>query len=196
MFPSKDQAYIQLFLEDATSVFHTPLDWHILESIATYWDPALRCITIKEVDLVPTLEEYDHLLSLSTLISWVYRPLVRSRYRKRLVELLGLKRLIVDVLTRYRSKLGGSMPFDFLLNRFGLVKRPVAYQEDFMNLEEYWVFYKCQAFMVAFFGIVLFPSQSCSISFAILPLVSTLPHSTSFIPFFLSKTIRSLSLCR
>ena len=48
--------------------------------------------------------------------------------------------------------------------------------------------------MVVFFGLVLFPSQSGSISFAVLPLVSTLPLSTSFIPSLLSKTIRSLSL--
>jgi len=50
--------------------------------------------------------------------------------------------------------------------------------------------------MVAFFGIVLCPSQSGSISFAILPLVSALPRSTSFIPFLLFETIQSLSLCR
>ena len=50
--------------------------------------------------------------------------------------------------------------------------------------------------MVAFFGSVLFPSQSGSISFAILLLMSTLPHSTSFIPTILSETIWSLSLCR
>ena len=64
-----------------------------------------------------------------------------------------------------------------------------------MDLEEHSTFYRQQAFMVAFFGSVLFPSQSGSISFAILPLVSTLPYSTSFIPSLLFKTIRSLSLC-
>jgi len=64
-----------------------------------------------------------------------------------------------------------------------------------VDLEEHWTFYKRQAFIVAFFGSMLFPSQSRSISFSILPLVSTLPHSTSFIPFLISKTIRSLSLC-
>ena len=49
--------------------------------------------------------------------------------------------------------------------------------------------------MVAFFDSVLFPFQSGSIGFAILPVVSTLPHSTSFIPSLLSMTIQSLSLC-
>ena len=50
--------------------------------------------------------------------------------------------------------------------------------------------------MVAFFGSVLFPFQLGSISFVVLPLVSTLPHSTSFIPSILSETIWSFSLCR
>ena len=47
-----------------------------------------------------------------------------------------------------------------------------------------------------FFGAVLFPSSLGAISFAILPLVSALPHGTSFILALLSKTIRSLSLCQ
>ena len=33
-------------------------------------------------------------------------------------------------------------------------------------------------------------------AFVVLPLVSTLPHSTSFVPTLLSKIVRSLSLCR
>jgi len=46
-FSSKDRAYIKQFLRDAISLFHTPLDWHLLEAIVNCWDPALRCITIK-----------------------------------------------------------------------------------------------------------------------------------------------------
>ena len=56
------------------SLFRTSLDWHLLKAIVICWDPALRCITIEDVDLVLTLEEYDHFLSLSTLVSRVYRP--------------------------------------------------------------------------------------------------------------------------
>ena len=68
----KDQAYIKRFLGYATSLFHTTLDWHLLEAIVTCWDPTLRCITIGDVDLVLTLEEYDCFLSLPTPVSWVY----------------------------------------------------------------------------------------------------------------------------
>ena len=49
---------------------------------------------------------------------------------------------------------------------------------------------------MAFFGTVLFLSPSGAVSFAVLPLVSALPHGTSFIPALLSETIRSLSLCQ
>ena len=50
--------------------------------------------------------------------------------------------------------------------------------------------------MIAFFSLMQFLSQSGSISFTVLPLVSTLPHNTSFITSLLSETIRSLSLCQ
>ena len=65
-----------------------------------------------------------------------------------------------------------------------------------MDLEERWASYQCQAFLMAFLGTVLFHSSSRAINFSILPLVSALPHGTTFIFALLSKTIRSLSLCR
>ena len=156
----------------------------------------MRCITIGDLDLVPTLEEYDRFLSLPTLLSYIYLPSTRSHFRKRLAELLGLKTPVVDVLTQYGNGLGGSLPFDFLLCRFGKVECPIAYRGDFVDLEEHWTFFRCQAFMVAFFGSMLFPSQSSFISFAVLPLLCTMLHSISFIPSLFSKTIRSFSLCR
>ena len=88
-FSSKDRAYIKQFLGKATSLFCTSLDWHLLDAIVTSWDLALRCSTIGDVDLVPTLEEYDHFLSLPTSMSQVYRPQTQSRFCKQLAEILG-----------------------------------------------------------------------------------------------------------
>ena len=87
------------------------------------------------------------------------------------------------------------MSFEFLHDWFELPECPASYRDDFVDLEERWATYRCQAFLVAFFSAMLFPSPSGAISFVILPLVSVLPHGTSFIPTLLSKTIRSLSLC-
>ena len=74
----------------------------------------MRCVTIGVVDLVPTLEEYDRFLSLSTPLSTIFIPLVRPCYRKRLTDLMGFKKLVVEALTCYGNEIGGSMSFYFL----------------------------------------------------------------------------------
>ena len=78
----------------------------------------MRCVTIGDVDLVLTLEEYDHFLSFSTHLSTIFIPSVRSRYCKRLTDLMGFKRPIVEALTWYGSGVGGSISFDFLQDQF------------------------------------------------------------------------------
>ena len=60
------------------------------------------------VDLVPTLEEYDHFLSPSTPISIVFIPPMWTHYHKRLADLMGFKRLVVEVLTWHGNEVGGS----------------------------------------------------------------------------------------
>ena len=88
------------------------------------------------------------------------------------------------------------MSFEFLHDQFHLSECPAGYRDDFVDLEGWWASYRRQAFLVAFFDVVLFPSPLGAISFFVLPLVSSLPHGTSFILALLSETIRSLSLCR
>ena len=92
-------------------------------------------------------------------------------------------------------RVGRSMSFEFLHDRFYLSECLVGYRDDFMDLKEQWASYRRQAFLVAFFGVVLFPSPSRAINFAVLPSVIVLSHGTSFIPALLSETISSLSLC-
>ena len=73
-----------------------------------------------DIDLVPTLEEYDLFLSLSTHVSTVFVPLVWTRYRKRLSDLMGFKRPVVEALTWNGSGVGRSMSFEFLQDWFQL----------------------------------------------------------------------------
>ena len=65
-FSCGDQALIQQLLGDATALLYTILDWHMLEVITSCWDPVLRCVTIRDVNLVPTLEKCDRFLSFPT----------------------------------------------------------------------------------------------------------------------------------
>ena len=122
-----DRAFIQQLVVDATALLHTTLDWHLLEVIISCWDLALRCVTIRDFDLVPTLEEYDCFLSLSTPLSTVFIPLVWTHYRKRLTDLMGFKRPVVEAMTWYGSGIGGNMSFDFLYDQFHSLECPVGY---------------------------------------------------------------------
>jgi len=120
------QALLWQFLGGITALLHTRLDWYLLEVITSCWPPTLRCITIGDVDLVPTLEEYDRFLSLSTPVSIDFIPPMRTRYRKNLANLMGFKRPVVEVLTWHGSGVGGSMSFKFLHDRFHLPECPVG----------------------------------------------------------------------
>ena len=135
-FSYGDQALLQQLLRDATTLLHTTLDQHLLEVITSCYDLTLRCIAIGDVDLVPTLEEYDCFLSLSTPLSTIFVPPVRTHYCKWLANLMGFKRPIVEALTWHGSRVGGSMSFKFLHDRFHLSKCLVGYQDDFVDLEE------------------------------------------------------------
>ena len=134
-FSCGDQALIQWLLGDAIALLHTTLDWYLLEVISSWRDLALRCVTIGDVDLVLTLEEYDHFLSFSTHLSTIFIPSVRTRYRKRLTDLMCFKSPVVEALTWYGSGIGGSMSFDFLHDRFHSSECPIGYWDDFVRLD-------------------------------------------------------------
>ena len=143
-FSCSDWAFIQQLLGDATALLHTLLDWHLLEVITSCQDLVLRCVTIGDVDLVPTLEEYDCFLSFSTPLSTIFVPPMRPRYHKRLTDLLVLKRPVVEALPWYGSGIGGSMSFNFLYDWFHPLECPVGYYDDFVDLEEWWTSYQCR----------------------------------------------------
>ena len=126
-FSCGDRAFLQRFLGDAIALLQTTLAWHLLEVITPCWDPVLRCDTIGNVDLVHTLKEYDHFLSLSTPLSTIFVPLVQPCYYKRLTNLLGFKRPVVEAFTWYGSRIGGTMSFDFLYDQFHSLECLVGY---------------------------------------------------------------------
>ena len=126
-FSCGNWAFIWRLLGDAIALLHTTLDWHLLQVITSFQDPILRCVTIGDVDLVPNLEECDCFLSLSTLLCTIFVPPMRPCYCKRLTDLLGFKRPVVEAFTWYGSEIGGTMSFDFLYDQFHSLECPVGY---------------------------------------------------------------------
>ena len=141
-FSCGDRAFIWWLLGDATALLHTALDWHLLEDITFCWDLVLRCVTTGDVNLVPTLEKYNRFLSLSTPLSTIFIPPVWPRYHKRLTDLLGFKRPVVEALTWYGSWIRGSMSFDFLYDWFHSLECLAGYGDNFVDLEERWTSYQ------------------------------------------------------
>ena len=45
------------------------VDHNLLGAFASFWDPTHYCFSIREIDLVPTLEEYAELLQLDSPFS-------------------------------------------------------------------------------------------------------------------------------
>ena len=101
----------------------------------------MRCVTIRDVDLVPTLEEYDHFLSFFTPLSNIFVPLVQTRHRKRLTDLMGFKKPVMEALTWYGSGIEVIMSFDFLHDWFHSLECLVGYRDDFVGLKEQWTSY-------------------------------------------------------
>ena len=91
----------------------------------------------------------------------------------------------MEALTWYGIGIGGSMSFNFLYDRFHSLECPVGYRHP-TNFRPSWLpsLVWC------------YSSSLGDVNFAVLSLVSALPHGIYFIPALLSKTIRSLSLCR
>ena len=186
-FSCGDRALLRQLIGDATTLLHTTLNCHLLEVITSCWDLVLRYG--KDIDLVPTLEEYDRFISFSTLVSTVFVPPVRTHYHKWLSNMMGFKRPVMEALTWHGSGVGGNMSFEFLHDWFHLSKCPFGYRNDFVDLDERWSFYRHRAFRVAFFGVVLFLLPSRAIGFAVLPLVSVLPHGFCFIPLYFPRLL-------
>ena len=135
-FSNGDQALIRQLIGDTIALLHTTLDWHLLEVITSYQDLPLRCVIIEDIDMVPTLEKYDCFLCLYTPLSTIFVPPLRTRYHKRLVDLMGFKRPVVEALTQYDNGVEGSMAFEFLNDWIQLPKCLAGYQDDFVDLNK------------------------------------------------------------
>ena len=102
-FIAKDHAFFLRFIKDACSIFLTPFDWSFIKAIATFWYLSLCCVTIKDMDLIPTMDEYLQFLFLTTPLKHVYHPPSRAHYPKWLVKLLGLRVPVVASLIEFGS---------------------------------------------------------------------------------------------
>ena len=69
LLKGEDRALIKGVFGKFSSLMLLRVDRGLLEALASFWDPTHCCFSIKEMDLVPTLEEYAELLQLGSPFS-------------------------------------------------------------------------------------------------------------------------------
>uniref|UniRef100_A0A2N9F0L4 DUF7745 domain-containing protein n=1 Tax=Fagus sylvatica TaxID=28930 RepID=A0A2N9F0L4_FAGSY len=61
-FSLDEKVHIKDDIGRAISLLTMKVNWDLLQALASFWDPVLRCLSIGGMDLVPTIEEYTELL--------------------------------------------------------------------------------------------------------------------------------------
>ncbi len=81
----------------AISLLTIKVNRDLLQALASFWDPVLRCLSIGGIDLVPTIEEYTTLLQVPSSPTQIYVPIQQYRANKELANFLGLKNGVVSL---------------------------------------------------------------------------------------------------
>ena len=71
-FSLDEKVHIKDDIGRAISLLTMKVNWDLLQALASFWDPVLRCVSIRVVDLVSTIKEYTALLQVPSFPTWVY----------------------------------------------------------------------------------------------------------------------------
>ena len=158
----------------------------------------LRCMSIRGVDLVPTIVEYTALLQVPSYPTQIYVSIQQYRAYRELANFLGLKYGVVSpeirkVGTMWRH---ANISFGFLASRISRSQCSQDYIGDFISGEQGWEKLRIRAFLIAFSSIIIFPSSASKIDLGVVPLVDSLSEDLSIVPTLVTEIVRSLSYCR
>jgi hypothetical protein len=78
-FSTVEQVGIKKDLGRATSLLTMLVNWDLLQAFTSFWDLMLRCMSIRGVDLVPTIEEYTALLQVPSYPTRIYVSIQQYR---------------------------------------------------------------------------------------------------------------------
>ena len=169
----------------------------LLEALASFWDPSHCCFSIREVDLIPTLEEYAGLLQLDSPFSETpVIPIQSPRSNRVLEKYLGLTSVVLrpKIIRAEETWRKANISLDLLMKYFSWSDFPVELAGDFIAGKKGWKKFRINAFKIAFAGIFLFPTSAGRIDLGVIPLIFS--EGRSIIPAILCETVRSLSYCR
>ena len=192
-----DHASIKGVFGKFSSLMRLRVDRSFLKALASFWDPTHCCFSIREMDLVPTLEEYAELFQLGSLFSeTLIIPTQSPRSNRVLEKYLGptsgvLHQEIHWVDETWRKT---SISLDLLRKYFSWNDFPADLVGDFIAGKQDWGKFRANAFKIAFAGIFLFSTSASRIDLGVIPLVFS--EGKFIVPAILCETMRSLSYCQ
>ena len=145
------------------SLMRLRVDHGLLEALASFWDPTHYCFSIREVDLVPTLEEYAGLLQLDNSFSESpVIPIQGPRLNRVLEKYLGLTSAVLrpKISREGETWWKANISLDLLTKYFSWSDFPAKLVGDFIAGKRGWKEFRANAFKIAFAGIFLFPTSA------------------------------------
>ena len=136
-----DRASIKSIFGKFSSLMRLHVDPGLLEAFASFWDPSHCCFSIREMDLVPTLEEYAKLLQLGSPFG--ESPSVPSpnpRSNRALEKCLGLTSKVLhrDIHRVDDTWWKASISLDLLTKYFSWIDFPVDLARNFTAGSQGW----------------------------------------------------------
>uniref|UniRef100_A0A2N9I3T8 DUF7745 domain-containing protein n=1 Tax=Fagus sylvatica TaxID=28930 RepID=A0A2N9I3T8_FAGSY len=150
-----DHANIEGVFGKFSSFMRLRVDRGLLEALTSFWDPTHCCFSIREMDLVPTLEEYAELLQLGSPFSET--PIIPThgpRSNRVLEKYLGLTSTVLcpEICRVDGTWRNASISLDLLTKYFFWGDFPVEFAKDFIAGKQDWGKFRVNAFKIAFAG--------------------------------------------
>ncbi|KAG8492555.1 hypothetical protein CXB51_009961 [Gossypium anomalum] len=175
----------QLFYQnygDLPHLLDIKVDKRLFQAMVQFWNPTYSCFTFREVDLVPTLEEYMTLLHCPKIQGnkAYVRPANLPTFVKKLMMITGMSEQWAAARIQQKGD-GKCIPWaslGYLILAHPDLKRRV----DVLALSIY--------------GLVIFPKVMGHIDEAVADLVDRLGKQNTPVPAILAETFRSLNACQ
>ncbi|KAG8490561.1 hypothetical protein CXB51_013736 [Gossypium anomalum] len=170
------------YMSELSGYTRTSVDERLFRALAPFWNPAYSCFTFREVDSVPTVEEYTALLRCPKFqVDRIYsRAANIPTFWKKLMTITGMSEQWITARIKEKGECK-CISWDALK---GLI---LTHPDETKKVD---------VFALSLYGLVVFPRALGYVDEAITDLFHRLGKRVTSIPTILTETFRSLGTCR
>jgi hypothetical protein len=164
-------------LDDLVSL---QVNWNFVKAMVWFWDSNRRCFVINNSDYCPTIEEYNALMnSAITKSSTAYTPSAEEKPPRQLARLMGRQFATVSPYMQQDSNIR--------------IEKLIALRDELIAKDGA-ADYRIRTFVLAVYGLIIFPKAPSTIDCEIYYLVFSMFHrQVNPIPSILAETVATLN---